>query len=158
MKIVFFILVLAVYGAYSLGSKFVAPAAQGEDPSGSIAPAPEACAAGGCLSSVGERVVAYGAEAAGLSWRPVDVAGCQQAAGEALSPERLNAFLEAIPAGAQREALAQLLAKLPQVPLYLYQGPEGAGLCVLSMNRMLLLPPSVAVIPQGLTPNQATNP
>lgn len=141
MKLILLILALAAYGAYSLSARFQEASlpAVGAQESTITTGGPTG------LANLSDRAFSYGAEVAGLSWQPMDPVGCQNA--EALTPDRLNALIDSIPVGPQRDALAQLLAKLPQVPLQLYQGSAGTGLCISAMNRMVLLPQN---LPQSL--------
>lgn len=56
-----------------------------------------------------------------------------------LSPDKLAELSAALP-DEQRAAFESLLGAAPDMPVQMYNGPAGMGLCIPKLGRMALLP------------------
>lgn len=129
-RIFLVVLGLAAYGAYSLVERMA-----GAPPSDVFQEA--AATTGGGLSTLGGMAVSAVANMSGLTTAALPEVGCTQ---NTINQENLEILLAKAPEP-QREALLKLIGKSSEaLTLQWYSGELGAGLCLPSQGRVVLLP------------------
>lgn len=135
-RLIYIILGLAAYGAYTLLTNLTGH--QVVMPWQTAAPR---------TSSLAEHAIQLAASSAGLVFVALPATGCSPSV---MSPSQVSEFVSAIP-DPQRSALARVLSASSSVwTVQLYRGSFGVGVCLPSVQRLLVMPKGLSAITDQL--------
>lgn len=139
LKIILILFALAAYGAYALLEQTAAGLSAVASSSSAPVSSQSAPATGwqNIPEGLTQAVATTAFAATGLELAPlVDPESCNPGV---LGADRIQELYAVMP-DVQRQALASLLSNNPEIPVQPYSGQAGVGLCVITYNKVIVIP------------------